>query len=159
MRGQSLESLIEYEAKQRPEVKVLLDRVADLTDEEIEGAVVPLPWYKQALYQIRGKRVAEREAARMAALVEVGAILGTVPDPMGFIAVYNGETCFMQVSHSSSIEVKTGMIVWYPLDGGGVWIDSVFAKIIPKQLFNIPKEGVATKLAYKARLRERLLKL
>lgn len=114
MRGQSLEGLLEYEAKRKPEIKALLDRVDDLTDADIESAVVPLPWFRQALKQIRDRRAAERRNG--GALEKV--VYGVNPEPLGRVFYWNQETIFIQTSNIATIELNYQELYFLPDTGG-----------------------------------------
>jgi hypothetical protein len=147
MRTQSLTGLLAYEARRRPEIKLLVDKVAQLTDDDIERAVVPLPWFKQALRQMRAEE-------RTKTLV-VTSTNGFVANPPGVVKYWSGPASFIPVSYRSSIEVKTDYPLWFP-DDGGVWIDTVYCSVIPSAFEHLPNAEAMTKLEYMSLLRERL---
>lgn len=151
MRGQSLKGLIEYEAKRRPEIKELLDRVETLTDDEIENAAVPLPWFKQALRQVR----AVKQKELMDAYILANTVSDVVPDPLGSIAEYKGPDTYVQATSGMSIELKTGTLVWFPEDGG-VWIETTFCRVIAPCLVTASPVKKAHKTEYSALYRARI---
>lgn len=151
MRGQSITSMLEYEATRKPEIKDLLDRVMELSDQDIQDAVVPLPWYRQALMAMRAQRQHEKDQ-----LTILGAVVTSVnPDPKGMIGYWEEPTQFVKVTKTSDIEVKEGFPLWFPYEGG-VWIDTVFCASIPDKMKRITPREEATRLEYMKVLRSRL---
>jgi hypothetical protein len=150
MRGQRLTGLLLYEAKIKPEIKALVDKVTTLTDQDIERAVVPLPWYRDALRQLR-------EEERTKTLV-VTSIDGFMPNPMGTVAYWNQVSTFIKVTNRSSLEIKEGFPVWFP-DGGGVWLDTVFCATIPQEFRSLTRSERMSKTQYSVLLRERRNKM
>jgi hypothetical protein len=150
MRGQSLTGLLAYEAKRHPHVKELVERVTTLTDEDIERAVVPLPWFRQALRMLRAEE-------RAKSLV-VTSMNGFVEDPPGHVAIFNQLETWVPVSARSSVLVASGYPVWFP-DAGGVWIDTIFCASIPSVLATLPQGERMTKTEYQALLRDRRARL
>jgi len=114
MRGQSLEGLLTYEAKRKPEVQALVDRIDDLTDADIESAVVPLPWFRQALKQMRDRRAAERRNGGVLEKV----VYGVNPEVMGRVFYWNNEPIFIQTSNIATIELGHQELYFLPDSGG-----------------------------------------
>lgn len=145
--------LIKYEAKAKPAIKALVDRAVDLTDQEIDAAVVPLPWYRQALRMLRQQERQKRDGDAI-----VNATWGFTEDPEGELAYFNLPTCFVKVSASGAIEVKEGYPIFFPKKGG-VWIDTVFCSTIPTEMVNLLRTGTTTRSGYKQVILQRLSKL
>lgn len=149
MRGQSLTSLLAYEAKRRPEIQALVDNIMNLSDDQIDAAVVPLLWYKQALKQLRAQG-GERSVDEY---VNAHTVTGSVADIQGFTAIWEGEQQMMQTGPLAWVEVKHGFPVFFPTTGG-VWIDTLFAAQIPVQLHGLTGQPM-TRTAYMEVLRDR----
>jgi hypothetical protein len=155
MRGQSITSLLEYEAKRRPEIQEMMDNLESMSDQDIERAVVPLPWFRQALRQLKGERLAE--ARRLAAeLFANGATLSVNPDPMGRTGYWgSNESWIPTTTGRTSILVKSNYPLWFP-DTGGVWIDTVFINPIPDMVKGVQTTKDSSFLSYKSEIRELL---
>lgn len=127
MTGRSLTDLIRYEAKRRPEIAALVARAATLSDAEIAAAEVPLPWFRKALAQLRDEAARAAVFRRVAATIEQHVVAGTVPDPEGTLRRWQGGRTFLALDRGGGVEVDDGALLWLP-DGGGVWIDTIFAR-------------------------------
>lgn len=149
-RKQSLDQLIRYEAKKRPEIAALVERAPEMTDAEIDEVKVPLPWYRQALRAIR------RDAN-----VKNSTRIGVVADPMGQMCRYDGDTQFIEIDTQGelilrgTLEVKRGALVWFP-DSGGIWIDTIFSKFISPEFGPHTLAALArvTRSGYQAAVRD-----
>lgn len=127
MRGDIVKLLLS-EARKRPDIAALCERAALLTDEEIATTVVPLPWFRQALRKLRDQRALE-EAQRVISENPEAIVRGHLPDPWGDMRRWVGVSRFLQVERDNSIEIVPGRLLWVP-DTGGVWIGTVFSKIV-----------------------------
>lgn len=127
-------SLLKSEAKRRPKVAALLDRVHELTDEEIDTADVPLKWFKQGLRVARDRAriknvMAETEAA-MGPLVIIDTSVNTKP---GCRIQYTGMGFFALSRTGISVEIKTYDWFFLP-ETGGAWQNQTFFEKIPTQV-------------------------
>lgn len=129
MRGQSITALLIYEAKRRPPVAELVERVTTMTDADIDAAVVPMLWYKRALKELRREKNEGDLIARMTALIEKHVVDGVMPDPMGETRQWLGGATFLNIDRGGQIEVKPNDLLWLP-DNGGIWIGTVYAKVV-----------------------------
>lgn len=119
-----------YEAKRRPEIQELVDKVDQLTDADIDAAVVPLPWFRQALKLVREKKI---EAARNSR-IEANIVLGVNPEKIGRVFLWPHDTTYVQTSAITTIELKF-MEPYFVLDDGGVYIGySLFKMVDPRLL-------------------------
>ena len=140
MVGRSPIDLLIYESKRRPEVRALMELAESgmLTDEELNAAKVPLPWYRKALRQLRDARLrdARLNVSMNNTLNAMGAFIkdGTLAPSKGVMMVYTGPTRFISMG-SSHIELVSGRPVFFPRIGG-VWIDTVFSRRIDPVLEN-----------------------
>lgn len=140
MVGRSPIDLLIYESKRRPEIKALMKRAetGELTDDEINEAKVPLPWYRKALRQLRDARLTNTRmnismANSLASMEEHGLIKdGRLAPSEGIMAYYTGPTQFIAMG-KGHIEVQSGRPVFFP-KVGGVWIDTVFSRRIDPNL-------------------------
>lgn len=151
MPGRSPIDLLMYEASRRPHIKDLVERAHDLSDEEIKAAIVPLPWYRKALTQLRDARNKNKNAmisqGNQAALMAPFIRNGHNADPEGIMCIYNGDTRFITMG-KTSIEVHTNTFVFFPR-AGGVWIDTAFCGRIDPNLQNYcAMVGPKTRMGY-----------
>lgn len=122
----TLINLLQYEATRKPKVADLVARAADLTDEEIATADVPLPWFRKALVELRQKMKDEAFFASISfADIEPYVTDGYVEDGLGDIRRWQGGDQWVNLPRDNQLLVKEGMLMWFPVSGG-VWIDSVF---------------------------------
>jgi hypothetical protein len=149
MRGDIIK-LLHYEATVKPDVKQLLDRVDSMTDDDINNAVVPLPWYRDALRKIK----AQNAYATMQALVNAHAIDGQTNDPMGWMAKWDADETTMAVD-KGGVDVKFNTAVWFP-DTGGVWIETLFSNFIDPKLNALRKTQHIKRSEYLVEYRKRL---
>lgn len=137
MIGRDPVKLLEYEAKRRPLVKEMWERRWLLTDEEIDTAKLPLPWFRKAFKQARNQAVREQreKAIREAALsnpvgddYEEGAnsVMGTTVEYLGDPGWFEtGGPC------KFTVEVKARAWLFFP-ETGGCWDYQTFFEIIPE---------------------------
>lgn len=129
--NRDLVKMLEYEAKRKPLVGELWDRLPDLSDEEIDAASLPLPWFRKAFREAR-----ERFAVR--ALVDVARDNPIDPSEVseganvtkGWTAEYLGDTAFFISSTGFSCEVMRTTWLFFP-DDGGAWDGATFFADIP----------------------------
>jgi len=122
MRQSSIIEMLEYEAKRRPAVAELVARIPDMTVDEIETVKVPLPWYRQALKQMRR----QYEHGLLSDEIDLHVSDRYQADPDGWMCTYTGETAFIHIDRGSQLQVETGTLVFFPKKGG-VWIDLLFS--------------------------------
>lgn len=136
MIGRDPVKLLAYEAKRRPVVKEMWGRLETLTDAEIDGAILPLPWYRSAFKKARDEAVfqaAMRAAAE--ALPEVyedgaNSVRGTTVE-------YLGDTEWYKTGGAASFEVEVKARTWlfFP-ETGGCWDYQTFFHVIPSEFMN-----------------------
>lgn len=135
MTGRDIVELLKYEAARRPDVAALVDRVSDLTDEDIGAVEVPLPWFRNALKVMRDRvRLADYSASLSIEIVYT-------PDPIGEVWRYTGIDRFMaaKVSRCGSfattteIELKYDQMIWCSSDH--YWVESFYANGVPPTWF------------------------
>jgi hypothetical protein len=122
----------------------LVDRVDDMTDEDIEAAQVPLPWFRIALRDLRDSRK----------VVELPEIPHEA-DPMGTLVEWVSAEAFIKTTARLEVEVKPGMLLWRP-DTGGVWLESTFCKTVDPQVYGQRAVSRITKSEYLFRYKQRL---
>jgi hypothetical protein len=99
--NKTLIGYLQYEARVKPHIKELVDRVDDMTDEDIEAAQVPLPWFRIALRDLRDSRK----------VVELPEIPHEA-DPMGTLVEWVSAEAFIKTTARLEVEVKPGMLLW-----------------------------------------------
>lgn len=145
----TLISMLEYEATRRPEVASLMSRAVELSDEEIDAAVLPLKWYRDALRlyrsQLRSHEIANGD----------NVIIGEVPDPLGVMREWIAGETFVALNKGALL-VRYGDYIWIP-DSGGMWIDSIFAKRVPDSVETNTRviSAAVSRSHYKERVRAR----
>lgn len=133
-------ALLRYEATRRPEIAALLARVHELTEEEIDNAQVPLPWYRQALKSLQKNN-------RVAALIDQHVVNGFSADPEGEIVTYTGDEIWVTV-RSTQLLLKSDTLLFFPTKGG-VWIETLFIPTIDQRLLNGRGHGKGTRQKYR----------
>jgi hypothetical protein len=154
--GRSLTNLLREEAKRRPIAADLVNRIGELTDEEIDTVKVPLPWYRKALRELKKEYM--RGDGRHEGLnkwILRNFVEGIAPDPVGNLRRWEHADMFIDIDRGNQIEVRTGEYIWFD-PKGGVWIGTIYAKVIDYKLQHSIDLGSATKWAYKQKCRERL---
>lgn len=137
MPGRDIIGLLKSEAKRRPEIAALIEKVHGMTDAEIKALKVPLPWYRHALKLVRDMNIQIEETGRLTDLIVKRTHIVYLNDVgFGSMRQWAGPDTFITVSKSgTSIELRTGQYVWFP-ESGGVWLDTVFSQQIDPQLAN-----------------------
>lgn len=138
-------ALLRYEATRRPEIAALLARVHELTDEDIDNAQVPLPWYRQALKSLTRNN-------RVSALIDQHVVNGFSVDPEGEIVTYTGDEIWVTV-RSTQLLLKSGTLIFFP-EKGGVWLETLFLPNIDPRLLNGRGHGKGTRQSYRVALQE-----
>lgn len=125
-------ALLTYEAKKRPKVAALLDRVHELTDEEIDTADVPLKWYKQGLRVARDRaRIKNIMAETEAAMGPLTVIDTSVNTKFGKRLIYTGPSCFVTTARGVLFELKCQDWFFVPEDYPGCWQNQVYFNEVP----------------------------
>lgn len=146
----NLKSLIAYEAKRRPEVAALVERAATLTDEEIENAKVPLPWYRKALRELRAD--AERLEVLSPEMLEAlhnndnYTDIASDNETMGQVFRYMGENFFQQ-SGGWQVEITHGELFYFH-PSGVAWFGETRVARPPAALNNSQHVGDMTRGDY-----------
>lgn len=153
MRSQSLPVLLKSEAKKRPEIAALLERVETLTDEEI-AAAPGLPWVRKALHQARD--IAEVNDPRFIERIMGRVRTGFVADPEGILAQWGMES-WMVIERGNQLLMPEGTLVFLP-ETGGAWLGSIFVEhVTPALLTNTRMVGRTTKSGYAIARREGIM--
>lgn len=146
----TLETMLLYEAKQKPQIQALVERVYQLTDQEINDAEVPLPWFRTALRQMRDRRLLEDA-------LNTHTRHDRVPDPEGNMKEWIGGEAWLDIGRGNQLLIRDGMLVWFP-HTGGVWIESIFiARFDPRLVYQTRPAGRKTKSEYALARRAALL--
>ena len=127
--------MLRYESTRKPAIKELYDLAVAgvLTDNEIDEAPVPLPWYRKALKELRDKHVSESITQTTAILMMPHIVDGVNKPSSGVMMTFMGDTTFIKIDASSQVELKYGRPVFFPRVGG-VWIDTIYSKKIDPKL-------------------------
>lgn len=122
-----------------------------MTDEEIESVRVPLPWYRNALRQMRE----EKQKIMMMADVVANSEFGVVNDIEGEIHEWRQGTEFVDVGRGGGLEITPGKLVFFPTTGG-VWIDTLFCEKIDPKLVLSYRIGHGTRTDYMVMCKKRI---
>jgi hypothetical protein len=144
MRGNIIDLLL-AEAKRKPAIKALVDKIHELTDEDIANAQVPLPWYRQALKGLK-QQSSLKDFARD---VDKHIIHGSVPNPDGEVFQWIGGEDFLPSGpFGSLLQITHGKLLWLPTSGG-VWFETSFSPSVhPSIRMNSRKVCDANKTEY-----------
>ncbi len=161
MTGRDPITLLKKEALRFPIVADLVDRAAYLTDEEIETAQVPLPWYRSALKQLRSMEQFAAKTQEMKSNMDTGTFFrhGKSPSIIGVQATFGGNEMWVK-TFTSDLLLHHGTPVFFPKTGG-MWVESAFCRNANVQQVEAQcRNFVETNLdSYKAAFNERQLAL
>jgi hypothetical protein len=144
--------MLQSEARRRPQIQAWIDNLGSMTTEEIEALPTPLPWYRQAMLQMKREMVETEISDYVWARVEHGRI----PDVAGMIARWTGASTFLQMN-TALIEIQTGRLIFMPTSGG-FWYETMFQPALPEIVYaSISLIGESTKSAYIEQYKAELL--
>lgn len=144
MRG-DIVAMLKYEAKQKPNIQYLVDNILSMTTTDIENAITPLPWYKQALLILKNRLT-----------LESTTIYSENIDPTGWTAKWFSEDTFLKIDRGGEIEIKTNTPIWFPDNSTGVWIESLFSSYIDPKLLTLHQTDIITKSQYITLYKQRI---
>jgi len=128
-------TLLAYEAKKRPNLQSLINRLPNVTDEEIEKSGL-IKWIRQALYKIKKDNQEKIKNQKISNDIEKFIVDGHIPDPLGNMYRWTGPDMFIQIERGNMLEVRNNSLIWLPIKGG-IWIENLFCRFIdPKVLIN-----------------------
>jgi len=149
--SRSLDELLLFEAKRKPQIAELIEKIRDLTEEDIDNAKVPLPWYKKALKEYKKSTIKNDEYnlnfAKIYDYVMEHTKDSFVPDNLGYLKEWQGENFYLLLDRNGNLEIKNGTAFWFP-DTGGVWIDTAFSKYIDPKILQLPNLSRISKTEY-----------
>ena len=121
MIGRDIVVLIMNDARTKPHIAEIVERAYDYTDEEVDNLAVPLPWYRNAIKEMRRRKAAEiaLEAAEGYAN-DMGCPIDT-PPAMGTLVRYMGNSEQFKTEKGMFIGLKTG---YYFFIDDYVWLDA-----------------------------------
>ena len=132
MTGRDPEKMLRQEARRFPIIAELLERVAYLTDEEINTAVVPLPWYRVALRQLRDREEFKVRYESMKDNMEQGSGAfrhGRNPSINGRQGLFAQQDRWVMMFQTELL-LREGTLVFFP-NTGGIWVESAFGPKAP----------------------------
>jgi len=134
--------MLVYEANRRPKLAAMLQSILNHSPEDIENSGFP-KWIRQALLGKIG------QAAQ--AVVDVknydNIVDGVMPDPLGELRRWMGGDTFIRIDRGQSLQINSGALVWLPYTGG-VWIETVFSRLIDPRLTTAQPAGLINKSGY-----------
>lgn len=131
-----LVTMLESESRRKPEVAKLLDRCLNLeiSEAEIEGVEVPLPWYRTALKEALKRAKTKKELdEQMKQFDDVPMnMIDGVNSHMGITALYKGDQCWVLANRGFMVEVRYGDLLFFPKDGGA-WLNQIYFDRPPQE--------------------------
>lgn len=148
--------MLSYEAKRRPILAGLIDNIGTISIQDIEAAGLPMKWMREAVLALKDRH---DKAARLGMLSSANSDFiqdGRMPDPMGEMRQWIAGTTYVKLHRGSSIEVKTGDLVWLPIRGG-IWIETIYSTMIdPVVMPRTQSKGIVHKSAYMVAYKSKL---
>ncbi len=114
--GRDMVQLLLNEAKRKPKIAELVDRVNSMTDADIDAADVPLPWFRIALKRLRGAESAMGYANLMGPIEERS-------ETVGMVLRYIGPDVQFRPPKGLQIEIKTNDLLF--MADNQTWLGSV----------------------------------
>jgi len=146
-------TMLNYEAKRRPEIAQLVAQVDCLSEDDIQRAPVKLPWVRQALLALKHQHATAIREAEIDRVLETASVCSQLPDPVGAMHRWQGPPCFIKIGRTQ-LEVQDGQLVWF--DGNGVWLDTIYTTVIDPVLHQYTVLcGQVTRSAYIRAVRDR----
>ena len=140
--------MLDYEAKRRPEIADVIDRLGEMTDDEIKAVKVPLPWVTKAL-------LAKCEEIRLAKMV-IKSNNGFVDDPIGIVKCWPFMEQWVPLNAAGGqLLVKENDLVFFV--NNGCWLGTIWCQVVPTILANCRPVREASKSQYSEILREKLM--
>jgi hypothetical protein len=155
-------TMLESEARRRPEIAALLARCETLTDEDIDNAQVPLKWYRDALREARQRKttqLAYEAIEKLAKLQTVSEVTTSENEKLGVWIEYTGDNFWAKGRRGFEIEIKAGDWLFFPEDGSGAWLNQTFLDRPAAQLKQSRKVGEGTRYEYLCAYQNNLLSL
>jgi len=153
--------MLAYEVKRKEHIAVFVARAAFMSDAEVMGATEKgiMKWMKQEIVAARTRAVQVAHLEEVSASLADHVIDGKNDDPLGMTCMWNGDDQFIDINggKSAALMVRYGDLVWFA-KSGGVWIDTVFSKVIDPKLSNVIQQSEMTKTAYSDAVRQKRLK-
>lgn len=159
-RGRDPVQLLRYEADRRPELGALVARAHELTDAEIAGAGLPLPWMRNALTLLRDRAVEARARGLQKSVFDLTlqdyVVDSRLPDPVGVLYEFRGPTQFVP-SGRTEIEVPTGKL--FLVCGETVYVEAAICR--PSAAFMAASQPLrsCTRAGYAEAIQDRLRQL
>lgn len=146
-------TLLAYEAKKRPALAEMLKRIDTVSFEDIEAAPF-LKWVRLALANEKRSKTRREQSgeatSRAMTWVEEHCqeIALDRQDPVGKTFRWAAASGFIRFNGRSEIEITTGKLLWFPLEGG-MLSDGLFSPTVDPAIWhNVQEVGVMTRSAY-----------
>ena len=114
--------LLENDAKRKPDIAVLLSNCHNMTDIEIDEALVPLKWYKDAL-KIARDRKKYNDLLTNFDYELISDIPTSINNIVGNTALYTGFNVFVSTANGKSLfELRTNDLIFLD-SNGAAWVN------------------------------------
>lgn len=120
--------MLRNEAKTKPVIANLVNRIDELSRADIDTSSVPLPWYRKALHELKNRNeLASRMDAAEHYVDQMGGF--TEVSHVGDIYVYGGPDFETKPISGLSISIRTGDLLFN--DDTGLWLGTM---LVPDDL-------------------------
>ena len=137
--------MLAYEAKRRPKLALMMQHLECYSGDEIMQQTEFPKWLRQALRMSKKQRVGDALQAANSGLI----VDGVMPDPLGEMRRWVASSQFIPLHHGQSLQIDEGSLLWLPLSGGGLWIETIFCRhIAPQIIANSRAEQIIAKSGY-----------
>jgi hypothetical protein len=128
-------------------------RAEYLTDHELQTVQVPLPWFRDALRELRDELKGQTIMKITGAVLNDYVTISTNPDPEGVTYQWMGMDTYVKVGNTQLL-LKYGEYFWFDPEGG-VWLDTIYCRV-PDPILRASQPGriaVMTRSRYQETLR------
>lgn len=133
-------SLLLSDAKRRPDIKALVDRIGEMTCDDIDNAVVPLAWYRDALKELKER---QRVVEMLPALEQYADAMGEVTIlPLATGETYRALEDITLDNSGLSLPIKNGDLLFRDLSG--IWWLGSFPIQTPDRLAKLLMDSLGT---------------
>jgi len=117
--------MLDYEAKRRPEIAQYIEDLPNMSSDDIDQLIVPLPWYRKALHE----RKATLETKRIAFELDEKSVYWTTIKIIGDVYAWNGPPMNIRIvnGYESQFDIRPGQLILLTTSGDA-WFESIFSK-------------------------------
>ena len=125
-------SLLAYEAKKKPHIAALVERLATMDESEINALPV-IKWIRLALLSEKKEILELSNIANILANSDDYFVFGFSNNPRGKIFRWTGPSTFLNIDRGNSLELRENKLIWYP-DSGGIWYETLYSSVVDHRI-------------------------